>query len=913
MSGGGGESAPSNTTSNSTNTVIQDVPAWEQQYLTGLLGQAQTAASQPYQQFPGQQDAGFTPDQTQAFSNIENLINGGQSAATGAAATNSALSGSNTANGIYGAGAGDINAATAYNPLAAASPLIGAAANAGTPQGISSYLSPYTNNVVQGLVNTANQNWNQNLMPSVNDAFIGSGQFASGRNAQVLGQAANQEQTNLNSAVANALQSGYSQASANAANQASTLGNLANTTASATNSQAQNLQSAGTNLGNLASTQAGAQGNAAANLANTANTVQNTGIAGNSALQAVGQQQQTQNQTNLNTAQSNFQNQVQYPEQQLSFLSDIIRGLPAPTSSASAVQTPTTTSQIGSVSPLSTLGGTILGAAGLGAGSKEGGLIKGYAAGGMVDDGIEVSGPPVDETPLSPLSTLPVNDNEVSSSTRLPSNPYSESQSPLQAVTPEGGSEARNFQLLSMARGLLTPAHSGAEALGNGIGDYLKTSMDIPDYQTKVLNLQRQQALQPLQIASMKQAYGQIGSPTGASGNGQQPMSVTDQQFASAYRLALMSGDMKTAANVMQSWAEHNPQLAGEVKHQQELNTFQKTPQGTYAMPNSQSGTAPIDPVSSQEIPPVPASALPPPPSPSQIPNNPFAQDRTASFMPPQTPQVPTSSPPKPLMASDGKPIVPNIDAMTKFKPDPSGIPSYGNIPNTETGVALQKSIQDEDVKGNAEMTANLSSIQKEQYRLKQLSDVYKQAQSGTLLAQNPDVANQLVAWGVIKDPSQIHDLAMIQKGVANQAIQIIQQTKDANANLGGAPSRLFGSEISNMQEKAENAGSQPEANYEVITDAMGLANHAADMAKGWDSIGGLGNRLANGNTMRPADYARQFITTHDPQDYKLAAQKTLGTFKGMSTPVMVKTQADIDQAPKGALLIVNGKKYTKK
>ena len=46
----GGSSAPA---APSTTTTIQDIPAWEQGYVTNLLGQAQTEAAQPYQQFPG--------------------------------------------------------------------------------------------------------------------------------------------------------------------------------------------------------------------------------------------------------------------------------------------------------------------------------------------------------------------------------------------------------------------------------------------------------------------------------------------------------------------------------------------------------------------------------------------------------------------------------------------------------------------------------------------------------------------------------------------------------------------------------------------------------------------------------------------------------------------------------------------
>lgn len=433
MSGGG--SGGSTVVEPSTTTTVQDIPAWEQGYVTDLLGQAQTEAQQPYQQFPGQQVAGFTNDQNQAFSNIEGA--GATNAANQNAAMGQAQQGANTANSIYGAGAGDVNAASSYNPLAAVSPYLGAAsgynaaaaaqpylnqsqgynaaaAGVATPQGIQSYLSPYTQNVVGGLENTANQNWNQNIMPGVNNEFVGSGQFGSGRNAQVLGQAANEEQTNLNTSVANALQSGYTTAGNQAATEAGILGNAANTAISgantagaaqtaqignllnqgnaastAANQQASNLVNQGTALGNLASTQAGQQLNAGTALSNIGTQAANTNLTQNQALQATGQEQQQLDQANLNTAMQNWTNQTQYPEQQSQFLNQIIRGLPSPTATTSAGQTPAY-----SVSPLSGIGGAGIGTLALSGSNgqqlgtaqaaKTGGLIKSYAEGGKV-------------------------------------------------------------------------------------------------------------------------------------------------------------------------------------------------------------------------------------------------------------------------------------------------------------------------------------------------------------------------------------------------------------------------------------------------------------------------------------------------------------------------------------------------
>lgn len=564
MSGGGsggGSAAPSSTTSNNTETVINQAPAYEQQYISDLLGQAATTAAQPYQQFPGQQVADLTPDQTNAFSQIENLEGsgtGGAAATQGTAADAAASSGANTANGIYGAGAPYLQASAGYNPLTAASPYLQASAATNTPQGISAYMSPYLNNDITGLQNTAEQTWNQFTAPSINNSFISSGQAGSGRNAQVIGQQANLADQSLEGQIASAENAAYTTAGNQANAAASNLGQLGSTAGSTAASEAANLQGIGTGLGNLASTQAGAQANAASNLANTASTVQNTGVTGAAALQSVGQQQQNQNQSNINTAISNFNAQNLWPETQESFLNSIINGLPSPgTSTSSAGQTPTTTNQIGSTSPLSTLAGTLIGTGAVT--SKRGGLI-GYASGGIVDD--DIPPPPArisipsnapDEIPainassLSPLAyAAPVNDNsdeESHASTplivKLPSSDGEHQKNPLRTIDPDPSLDTKsvNFQLLSMARGLLTPAHSTGEALGNGIGDYLKTSMEMPSYQgaqqdvvaKQLGNAQTYAALQRQNTVNQANGMPTLPLPNiaGMSGNGRPALATT--------------------------------------------------------------------------------------------------------------------------------------------------------------------------------------------------------------------------------------------------------------------------------------------------------------------------------------------------------------------------------------------------
>lgn len=270
--------------------------------------------------------------------------------------------------------------------------------------------------------------------------------------------------------------------------------------------------------------------------------------------------------------------------------------------------------------------------------------------------------------------------------------------------------------------------------------------------------------------------------------------------------------------------------------------TYQKTPQGQFVLPG-------------QELPSTSSAPIP------------LTPEQTAKYV-----------------SGDGKSIIPFVSSA-RYAPDPSGMPKYPDA-KTETDVNQTKIFQDSDNKANAAITTSASSLQNEQFRLKELAAVYKQVQAGTLTAQNPELINKLVAWGVIKDPSEIKNLAGVQNAMQSHILQIIQQIKDTNANMGGAPTRTFGSEISNLMEKGENAGAQPEALWNIIGQAQGIVSHHLDMVKGWDDIGGLGNRLANGNTLRPEDYARKFIGQHDISDYKAAAQKDMGPFKGMASEV---------------------------
>src|SRR5262245_45144510 len=109
--GGGGD----------TTTTTQRLPPWMEQYARGTLDFAKQVANQPYQKYPGQLVAGFTPTQRDYFQAIRDQM------------------------GVAG---GNIqNFANTLNPLTKFTPeQVQAGQLAKTD--LSPYMNPYTQNVV---------------------------------------------------------------------------------------------------------------------------------------------------------------------------------------------------------------------------------------------------------------------------------------------------------------------------------------------------------------------------------------------------------------------------------------------------------------------------------------------------------------------------------------------------------------------------------------------------------------------------------------------------------------------------------------------------------------------------------------------------------------------------------------------
>lgn len=102
--------------------------------------------------------------------------------------------------------------------------MIGQAGNTTVPQVIGQYMNPYTSGVTDEMARLQQQNIQQNVMPNLNAAGVGSGQFGSQRQMQATGNTLRDMQANLLGQQTGALQAGYTQAGQQAQTDLSRMG-----------------------------------------------------------------------------------------------------------------------------------------------------------------------------------------------------------------------------------------------------------------------------------------------------------------------------------------------------------------------------------------------------------------------------------------------------------------------------------------------------------------------------------------------------------------------------------------------------------------------------------------------------------------------------------------------------------------
>jgi hypothetical protein len=402
--------------STSSTLTTSQVPQYLSDYLYNLMSGAYSAAQEEYQPYAGPRIAGFSPEQMSAFDMTKGaaeayqpqLAAAGQSAqrAAGVSPLSSArpyfdmaayMGASQSAQPL-------INAAASVDPTAAGSPYLNRAASSDItgaaepymgaagqtlPGVVQNYMNPYEENVTNRMGDIAARQIREKLMPAMSDQFIRAGQFGSTRQQELAQRGVRDIAENLSGQIGAQLAQGYTTAGQQAqadlarmaglgqtagqlagaqgnllanigqtagslANQrAASLGNLAQTVGQLSGQDLSRIASMGQAAGQIAGTEMSGLSNLAGVQAGLGQKEQALGLQGAAALEAVGSQQQQQAQKNLDLAYKDFLTQTQYPKEQISFLSNIIRGLPAGGSSGS--ESTVSSGQTYSASPLAQL------------------------------------------------------------------------------------------------------------------------------------------------------------------------------------------------------------------------------------------------------------------------------------------------------------------------------------------------------------------------------------------------------------------------------------------------------------------------------------------------------------------------------------------------------------------------------
>ena len=96
--------------------------------------------------------------------------------------------------------------------MGASSQLLGEAGATTVPDVIADYMNPYTSAVVDEMGRLTNRNVQENILPNLGAAAIGSGQYGSRRQSQITGNALRDIQADLSGKQMQALQQGYTTA-----------------------------------------------------------------------------------------------------------------------------------------------------------------------------------------------------------------------------------------------------------------------------------------------------------------------------------------------------------------------------------------------------------------------------------------------------------------------------------------------------------------------------------------------------------------------------------------------------------------------------------------------------------------------------------------------------------------------------
>ncbi len=341
-------------------TTNAETPKWLQDAIYNQVQNATIAASLPYEAYKLPTVAQLSPLQQQSNTQVAAAQGSWkpsfETATTGMQnlATKNTASGLTSAQSPYlqqplvsqnlNAGQGYFNQAGAMDVGAAGQPYLNAASKTAT-ENIGQYMNPYQANAMDALATAGARNLSEKLLPAVSDSFIKAGQFGGNRMGEFASRALRDTQEGILNEQAQMANTGYNAALAASQTDLSRLEQLGQTAGTLENQQMTNL----TNLGErqtssgeqqqtfgLNAVQAGQTAEAAdltrqtgalTNLANLASTGQGLNMSDAAALAAAGQSQYGQNQAELDAAKAQHEASLNYPKQQLDWLSTQVRGM----------------------------------------------------------------------------------------------------------------------------------------------------------------------------------------------------------------------------------------------------------------------------------------------------------------------------------------------------------------------------------------------------------------------------------------------------------------------------------------------------------------------------------------------------------------------------------------------------------
>jgi hypothetical protein len=377
MSVGGGGSAPS------SQTQAQQGPSpYVQPYIEDTLGRAYALSTQPYQQYGGQIVAGASPLQTSAFGQIASqgrppqFAMGTELAEAGGKgmlttpekALQYGLSGANYGQAAANLGLTGVTAGSRYAEMAT------------NPESQKAYMSPYMQDVVDYQKSEAIRDFAKQT-PALKAQAVGQGAYGGSRQAIVQSEAQRALNSQLQGIEATGRQSAYDRAV-----QQQQFGAQLGLQGIQTGMQGQQLgmQGAGVGLAGVGGAQAGYAGatQAGGTLGNIGAQQGQYDLNRLALMLQAGQQQRGISQDALTSQYQQFQNQLNYPYQQLAYMQGMYSGLPMTSASSTMYQGAPTSAQLGlgTLGTASSLYGAYRG------GYKDGGEVKAYKYGGAIPE-----------------------------------------------------------------------------------------------------------------------------------------------------------------------------------------------------------------------------------------------------------------------------------------------------------------------------------------------------------------------------------------------------------------------------------------------------------------------------------------------------------------------------------------------